>query len=506
MVKKKVIVLGLDGATWDFIIPLIKRGELNTFKNLLTQSIATPLRSTIPPTTIPAWQSMFSGLTPEKLGITDFFKIKDNKLVPVTSKDFKGKILWDVYPNLKYIIYNIPGTYPAYEINGILITDPIGKWSSKSIYPSELKEELERIFNKKLLKNLTNEPITKRGRVKQLYDLTKAETKLFIHLYENYKFDIFIFRYEITDYIAHWAKNKEEIESAYKLLDKELEKILSKIDLTDSYLLIVSDHGVQPQICNRRFFINSWLLNQGCLKLNYDIKRSRYDKFIEKIIGFLVTHGLVDRITLARIYRKIKSLKLKQKKMSFTQAFMEKIDIVNSKAFAYNTSAGGITCVQINESSSLSELQKKLIDIKDKDGIQVITKVLVRSIDNRIELVVESHQTYILNHEITNNIFLYNLKSFKHSDMGVMILHPIKSKGTDQGYIKRSEVNIYDIMPIICYLLDLPIPEQIDGKVPIELFREYSKFTNKQPKYVKDMLKDLKLKKVIMRLKSEGKI
>jgi len=485
--RDKIIVLGLDGATFEFIIPLMRKGVLKTFKTLLNYSIVAPLRSTIPPITIPAWQSMFSGLSPEKLGITDFFKIVDNKLVPITSKDIRGKMLWDVYKDLRFIIYNIPGTYPAYKVNGIMISTPIGTWNPKSIYPPEKKSEIEKIFTKKMLNTFRDIPITKRGRVKQLYSLTKAETELFRYLYTNYEFDIFIFRYEITDYIAHWAKDREEIEKAYIFLDRELEKLFNGIDLENTYILIVSDHGVSPEPKEKKFFINSWLLKQGYLNLNSDVgQKSRLNNLLEGIGKFLITHNILDKVTLVKLYTKILKM-FKKGQRSFTQSFIDQIDIKKSKAYAY-TSAGGIICIRMEDTSIIEELSNKLLRIKDDEGIPPIVNVVRRTFVEKPEIIAESHPKYSLHHEIVRELFLKNIKSFSHSSEGIFMVYPVtRFNANEMGNIdetKRYKVEVFDVMPTISYLLNLPIPLGISGRVPLELFRKHREFANRDIRYL----------------------
>ena len=51
MKPPKIIVIGIDGASWDFLKPWIDEGELNTIKKLLEKSIWGTLESSIPPTT-----------------------------------------------------------------------------------------------------------------------------------------------------------------------------------------------------------------------------------------------------------------------------------------------------------------------------------------------------------------------------------------------------------------------------------------------------------------------
>ena len=69
---KKIIILGFDGASWNFILPLIEKGKLPNFKFLVDNGVTATMRSTFLPVTVPAWQSMFSGYNPAKLGTAEF--------------------------------------------------------------------------------------------------------------------------------------------------------------------------------------------------------------------------------------------------------------------------------------------------------------------------------------------------------------------------------------------------------------------------------------------------
>lgn len=153
MNNERIFVLCLDGATWEFIDPLIREKKLPTFESIIKNGISATLQSTLLPTTIPAWISMFSGYSPEKLGISDFFVFDENfNLKLVNSKLFKGKMLWDRINNKRFVVFNIPGTYPAYKINGIMITDPLGLWMEKSFYPRDIKEKIEKEFKDRIIK------------------------------------------------------------------------------------------------------------------------------------------------------------------------------------------------------------------------------------------------------------------------------------------------------------------------------------------------------------------
>lgn len=90
-------MIGLDGATWDVIKPLIEEDKLPAFKKLMEEGVWGDLESTIPPITVPAWFSLATGLGTGKLGVFDFISRKDNtrKLHPATSNDFRRKTVWD---------------------------------------------------------------------------------------------------------------------------------------------------------------------------------------------------------------------------------------------------------------------------------------------------------------------------------------------------------------------------------------------------------------------------
>ena len=99
MKNNKVIIIGIDGATFDIILPMMKRGELPTFKNIIDKGAWGRLMSTYPPHTVPAWASCVTGVNPGKIGLFDF--CKDSHLFydegsVATSTDIKVKPIWSL--------------------------------------------------------------------------------------------------------------------------------------------------------------------------------------------------------------------------------------------------------------------------------------------------------------------------------------------------------------------------------------------------------------------------
>ncbi len=78
---------------------------------------------------------------------------------------------------------------------------------------------------------------------------------------------------------------------------------------------------------------------------------------------------------------------------------------------------------------------------------------------------------------------------------------PVSKKG-----YKITDAKIYDIAPMILHIFGLSIPNDVDGRVLMEIFKEDSEFAKRKPKYVDSGYyernkEDEKLKKAIKNLK-----
>jgi predicted AlkP superfamily phosphohydrolase/phosphomutase len=140
--KKKVIIIGLDGGTWNIIHPLIKEGKLKHFKKLVKEGVHGVLKSTIPPVTGPAWTSFSTGRNPGKHGIYDFIKIENNDIKLFSSKDV-CETFYDVLSRNGYtnVIIGLPLSYPPHvNFKGIMISDFL--YPYKKIYPEKKSDYL----------------------------------------------------------------------------------------------------------------------------------------------------------------------------------------------------------------------------------------------------------------------------------------------------------------------------------------------------------------------------
>lgn len=121
-----VVFIGLDGASWEMIDPMIEAGELPTFERLRTEGSSGPLRSVDCYFSPPAWVSMVSGFSPYKHGVYTFGARLGNtaNFRSVSALDVAVPRVWDVASAFgrRVAVTNVPVTYPAQEVNGIMVT------------------------------------------------------------------------------------------------------------------------------------------------------------------------------------------------------------------------------------------------------------------------------------------------------------------------------------------------------------------------------------------------
>ena len=147
--KRRILVIGLDGATFDIIDPLIKEGVMPNLKKLTEHGTVGSLQSTIPPISGAAWVALATGMKPEKTGIFDFRYRRDNsfKLYGVTSAAYYGRAVWDYLcqAGKRVGILNYPMLYPVYEVNGFMTAGIGASLDGEFAFPKHLKQELNKL-------------------------------------------------------------------------------------------------------------------------------------------------------------------------------------------------------------------------------------------------------------------------------------------------------------------------------------------------------------------------
>ena len=122
---RPVLVLGLDGATFDVIGPLVEAGRLPHLGRWLAEGASTPLPSTVPAMTFPSWSSFLTGLEPGAHGMFDFTqKVPgEYRLRFTNATDRHGTTLPARVSAAggTAVSLGVPATWPPERISGLIV-------------------------------------------------------------------------------------------------------------------------------------------------------------------------------------------------------------------------------------------------------------------------------------------------------------------------------------------------------------------------------------------------
>ena len=196
-----MIIIGVDGATWDVIKPNIEK--LPTFKKLLKTSKHKTINLKQKPWSASIWCSMFSGIPPEEHKHFNF--VKDG--IIVKREDIKVEFIWDKMQKhgISVKALNVPFVVPPYNFNVNFTTPGEGV----PITEDELLEEI----------NL----VTQKG----------------IEILENNKPELSIICFTALDKLSHHHWGEKIIVDFYKKIDASISRLLR----FDNEFIIISDHG-----------------------------------------------------------------------------------------------------------------------------------------------------------------------------------------------------------------------------------------------------------------------
>lgn len=124
-VSPQVLVIGLDGASLDTLLPWIEEGNLPTLTELLNTGVYGRLKTTIPMVTPTAWSSFMTGMNPGKHGITGFVIYdREGRPTVASARNRRGEEIWSILSRhgKRVIVVNVPMIYPPKPVNGILIS------------------------------------------------------------------------------------------------------------------------------------------------------------------------------------------------------------------------------------------------------------------------------------------------------------------------------------------------------------------------------------------------
>lgn len=281
----KVLVIGLDGATFDLIGPWAEAGHLPHLARLMAEGAWGPIQSTIPAQSAPAWTTFATGLQPGRHGIYFFLgPSRDSRYFrPVSADSVSGRSFWDLASEqgCRAGVVNVPMTYPPKPIaaGGYVIAGMPSPDVESAFWPPELHEEIVRQFGGYSVEIAVSQ---NRGQyLDQMLEGMEMRCSVAEHLIEHKPADLFIVVFRMIDSIMHhyWSDMDphhplhsklgkqaipDAILSGYRTLDGAVGRLLAKAG-ADTTVFLLSDHGFRAEYW--RFAVNKWLRDRGLLAL-----------------------------------------------------------------------------------------------------------------------------------------------------------------------------------------------------------------------------------------------
>jgi len=502
----RMVVVGLDGATFELIKPWAAEGKLPTFARLLAEGAHAELRSTLPALTPPAWTSAATGKNPGKHNVYNFYKVSGGGTgkLPLTPADLRSRRVWDianVYGKRAGVVH-LPLTYPPEHLDGFVVS---GIMTPKGVedytFPPELRDELQAHVDGYRFD--VDADALKVGDLRAFaadaFELQRIQTAEMLYLFEHKRWDLLWVMFHTLDKLQHFfwhlmdpthpahpgaTEFADVVLRFHQLLDEALAGVLARLD-DDTGLLVMSDHGS----CRLEsyFLIMNWLEDTGFLRMKNaarsPLKRALGGIGIEArgIVQSLRRAGLgwVPRLVSGRLKAQVP-----QARASFAR-IAPHVDWSGTRVYCPSAPGSGLRVnLRGREAEGIvapedydrvcEEVRARLLTIVDpKTGRHVVHAVHRREeiyagpyVDNGADLLVETTDSYCLIEGMGPAAIVPaghkdGERTGNHRREGIFLL---AGAGARRG-VALPTLDICDVAPTLLYLLDVPVQEDMDGAV-----------------------------------------
>ncbi len=489
--KARALVIGLDGSTWVLLHPWAEAGYLPHLQTLMQKGAWGVLRSTIPPSTPPAWTSFATGKNPGKHGIFDFHQFQVEAAPPtlISSYAVRAPTLWQILSRRGRRVgcLNIPVTYPPQPLNGFLISGMMTpSLESDWVYPPELgRHLLEAIGGYIIDVEAQRYPIENRDDALRFLDdvlhafRQRRNALYFLMDYEPWDLLIAVFilpdriQHKLWKYLdpgcAHYSRPEGQVirEAAlrcYREMDEMLGTLWARLGGND-YLFLMSDHGFGP--LDGHFHVNTWLAQQGFLRF----KRLEVGRLKSRLRPLLPE-------TVLRRWRQHRT----ERRSLFAPRRRDHIDWARTSAYFSSPLEQGIRLRAGSDQTVRQELVLRLTDalstlLHPDDGQPLIDRVYQREeiyhgpwTGLAADLLVSARNySYLgIDGSAARGPIIHRENSAQgfHRPDGLFL---VQGPGIRAGSVTRA-ASITDMAPTILYTLQEKIPDDMDGQVIRDCF------------------------------------
>ncbi len=468
----RVLLLSLDGACREALSLMLPR--MPALRKLIEKHGLHGLRSTVPPTTAPAWASIQTGMNPGKHGIIDFLSYSraDGRTSLVNSLAIRGRSMWEAITasGMRVITVNVPLSYPpARDRRRVTVGCMLSpKVSPDMVYPAEIYPVLRR-NSYTILPGFIGRGIAV-GLERFVDECIRVEESRFAvaeELMEAYDWDVAAVHNQCLDALQHCfyhlllggtEEEREELGRFYAAADRLIERLIRRAGRV-SMLAVFSDHGFT--LAERYINLNLWLKRRGYLKEKNSGLAYRLALLLRRMDVLRLRNLL-----LSRLFRNsLPFVKLR------TELSLSRIDTHRSRAFIPVGATFG--CIYLgggSEAGLRERLKRELEGITDPaSGRRVIARVYLREEVYRgehapglPELVAEPAEGYAFGPQLLGEgRFIRAARhgtelSGAHAMQGVLVMNT---------KLIASEPELLDIAPSVLAALNLQVPEWMEGRV-----------------------------------------
>jgi predicted AlkP superfamily phosphohydrolase/phosphomutase len=507
----KLLVIGLDGATFDVLSPLMQQGSMPNLAALMKKGCWGRLSSTIPPFTAAAWSSFITGKNPGQHGVISFRHTRDRFNYDVHGSGFTDarrfdETLWEILSagGKQLGIVNVPLTYPARSINGYMVTGMLTPPNAGQFtYPPEFASTLgqDYVIDVDFIRDEEGFRIRgfppKAEMIAQIRNMSRVRAQACARLLQSEPWDFFMVVFTSTDRVQHffwddWVAVAKSGFGTKENIRREVEGYLQELDdgigqLVDlagpsATVLVISDHGFGPAQTSR-LYVNVWLERLGLLHRRgsegiFDLEYWRVmvgrNKRLKALLRRLLPQSAQDKATTATRSTSADILDWSKTKAYYVPIYFHVCGVEVNLAGARRE---GIVQPGIEYEVLRDQIIQKAKRLTDpRNG-----KSIVETAARREELY---HGTYV--EEFPDVILVLDpdyigasslagssltephspTRPGEHRQDGIFIVagpavHP-------QGEL--DDLCLIDIPPTILYTMRQPVPTSFDGRVLQEVF------------------------------------
>lgn len=489
--RGKVALIGLDGATYRVLDPLIRAGVMPATARLTERAAHAILHSTIPTYTPPGWVSMATGVNPGRHGVFGFLLSTPQESAQIAhSGSIDSSPLWRHLDQmgLRSGIFNVPMSYPPRPLNGFMVSGGLAAGWTNTEMPNFASDTAMGQTILKLsdghypLDTVVSYENDWRdtAALSRLEQVQRLRRKVLGHLLEHSDVDLLFGVFEGPDRLQHlyyqyivegtgWegraeaAHVRDRAFDYFAELDKAIEDLVDWAG-TDGHVILVSDHGFGP-----------W---EKTLNLNLLLEDWGYAKLPS--IGRITRSSLVAGAG-QRLARRV----LPRRMLQAAKARVGRdIDWGDTRAFASHVAEQGIHINTQDElprgilnSREATRTEEEIVDrlhslVDPDDGEPVIDRII-----RRAEVIHGPHtaraphlfpfcrdQRYELSDTLAASGVLTDHRDrpwgYHHID-GVFIA---AGPGVVRGRLS-DPLEIVDVLPTMFHLAGLEVPHGLDGRV-----------------------------------------